>query len=516
MSELEPHIRHSLERLVRRATDSHLDWEDVKARARNGRRRTSVLAGTALACLVIGVAAGFGVGPGLWHLFAGTPVSPDRLSPEEQRFFASMSSGKPVLRSEPNALELKQLKGKVSIRLLATRGGRSFYVIDVRGPTPRRCLAIGRARTSELLGSMGCFPPGQFPSPEQPIADYSEFGASARDPVVRIERLEGFAADAVVKVGLLDAHGKLTAPVLVVDNTYLRTTGLPIGEVQAIVAYDRSGRRVSCLDVARAPIVTDPGKTVDACGERTKPAPPMRAAAPPPRPQPPKLGRHLQEGSSGGVSVDIYEPGIAVFELGGVDSATRRLLTGPSGLVLGCLRVRFYRGQWLADEYTGSARFAKQLVRDFVGQAPDATSQLPPPYDGCELGGLYGHRWNDAFGTRDVVEIPLTDEGRHFFNDRATARDLAYFVRSGRVQRIRLSANPKDGLEAFVRRYPSRVIELSSSTARAPEHAIGFWIGERTIVFKATSSTGREFLVVARRRTLKLPEKNLGDLAFVF
>jgi hypothetical protein len=31
-----------------------------------------------------------------------------------------------------------------------------------------------------------------------------------------------------------------------------------------------------------------------------------------------------------------------------------------------------------------------------------------------------------------------------------------------------------------------------------------------------TSSTKRRFFVVAKRGTLKLPERNLGDLGFVF
>jgi hypothetical protein len=274
MSELDVQLKHSLDRLVRLATDAPLDWDDVGHRARSGRTRLSILAGAALVCLMVGVAAGFGVGPGLWRLVAGTPVSPDRLSSEEKQMFASMSSGKPVLRTEPDSPELKRLTGKVSIRLLATRGDHTFYVIDVHGPRVTQSLAIGRAsRAGELFGSMNCSAGHWFPSEEHPIADYSSVRSSRGDPVTRIMRLEGFAADAVTKVG---------------------------------------------------------------------------------------------------------------------------------------------------------------------------------------------------------------------------------------------------GLEAFVHSFPKRVVELSSPGARAPEHTIGFWIGDRTIVFTATSSTGRRLFVVANRGTLKLPEKNLGDLAFVF
>lgn len=184
------------------------------------------------------------------------------------------------------------------------------------------------------------------------------------------------------------------------------------------------------------------------------------------------------------------------------------MITGPRGLEYGCLRAHFRHGLWDAWEVQAVGRFSRRLV------FKDPTTH--PPYDGCEIGGLYGHRWWDAFGTRDAIEIWLTSRGRHFFNDRAAARDLAYFVRSGRVHKIRLSADPRSGLLAIMRRYRGRFAELGSPSARVARHVIGFWIGARTIVFTTTSSTGRRLFVVAERGSLHLPAKNLGDLAFVF
>jgi hypothetical protein len=93
---------------------------------------------------------------------------------------------------------------------------------------------------------------------------------------------------------------------------------------------------------------------------------------------------------------------------------------------------------------------------------------------------------------------------------------LAYFVRSKRVQRIRLSSSPRPVLIELTRRFPGRVLELASPTERAREDAIGFWVGRGEITFSTTSSTGSQFFVVAKRGTLRLPTKNLGDLAFVF
>jgi hypothetical protein len=222
----------------------------------------------------------------------------------------------------------------------------------------------------------------------------------------------------------------------------------------------------------------------------------------------------LQHGASQGARVDVYSSGTAIFDLRRIAPTARHLLNGPHGLNYGCIKARLNRGLWHAGEYMLASPFKTRLR--FSWTASLSVPQPVPPYDGCELGGAYGHRWDDAFGTRDAVEIWLTVRGRHFFNDRAAARDLAYFVRSRRVQQIRLSAAPRAGLQWFVRRYPRRVVELTAPGGRVPRNVIGFWIGPRTIAFTATSSTHRRFFVVARRGTLKLPSNNLGDLAFVF
>jgi hypothetical protein len=220
--------------------------------------------------------------------------------------------------------------------------------------------------------------------------------------------------------------------------------------------------------------------------------------------------RPIQHGTAQGVRVDVYSSGVAVFDLRRVAPTPRRLLHGPDGITYGCFHARFTHGIWHTAEYAlDGHRFSRRLVFRW--------NHLTAPYDGCELGGLYGHRWNDAFGTRNAVEIWLTPLGRHFFNDRAAARDLAYFVRSRRIQQqLRLAANPQVGLAWFVNRYPGRVVEMAKPSGRVAKDVIGVWIGPQTITFTATSSTHRRFFVVAKRGTYKLPLKNLGDLAFAF
>jgi hypothetical protein len=226
----------------------------------------------------------------------------------------------------------------------------------------------------------------------------------------------------------------------------------------------------------------------------------------------------LQHGVSQGVRVDVYAPGRVVFDLTHANATVRGMLRGPQ-IAPGCVRARLVNGLWRAIDVGTTSPLRRRVQVDLAPTSapPGAVgARLRVPYDGCEIGGLYGHRWNDAWGTRDAVEVWLTVRGRHFFNDRAAARDLAYFVRSGRVQKIRISATPRPELERFVKRYPRRVVQMGRSSGRVPKHVIGFWIGPRTIVFTTTSPTGRRLFVVAKRGTLRLPSKNLGDLAFVF
>ncbi|HZC28454.1 MAG TPA: hypothetical protein VE269_01850, partial [Gaiellaceae bacterium] len=294
MTEFDPQLEQSLSRLVARVADRDPNWRDVERRAASARRRLGVVWIAAGLLFAVGAATGFGFGGGLWSLVAGKPVSPDRLSPEERRLLASMSSGEPVLRTEPDSPLLRNLGRRVSIRLLATRGGRSFYVIRVQGPQPRYCTSI--ARRGDVFGALECSPL-PFPSPDRPVADFSVFFQRPSDPQPRVGRLTGFAADGVDKVGFLDSSGKLVAPVPVVDNTYLRETGIPTSGVTAIAAFTRDGKRVFCEDIGRGVASPDP------CGDRAqqRAGVPPPTLPPPPPPTPSRLGAHLQHGSAQGV-----------------------------------------------------------------------------------------------------------------------------------------------------------------------------------------------------------------------
>ena len=515
-TDFSPQLRQSLDRLIGyEALDAQQDWGDVAKRAARGRRRSLVLAILACFALAVFVSAACAFGTDLWQLVAGKPVSTKRLSPEERRMFASLASGRPMLRTQPNDPALRRLGKHVSVRLLADRSGLTFYVIEVRGRYPTRCYATGHAGQPSLFGSMMCPIPGQragpgsFPSAEKPVLDQSLF--LPRGGQARVFRLMGFAAVAVKKVGLLTADGDVIARLPVVNSTYMSTTGLPAKLVEAIVAFDGSGRRVYCEDIAAE----------DPCRNRQAPG---HVTAPSLWPRPVRIGALVQRGDSQGVSVSTYDPGVAIFDVSSASARVRRLAADRASA--GCLRARFLNGRWLDDEELVSSglssrgtvsRRPDRFRVDLVGSDPTLLAhEVPPPYDGCELSGFYGHRWNDAYGTHALAEIPLSEAGRHFFNDRAAARDLAYFVRSKLVRQIRLNSSPRPALEALARRYPRRVVGLRREDQYAPEDKIGFWIGPRTIRFTTTSSTGRRFFVTAAQRTGKLPRNNLGDLALVF
>jgi hypothetical protein len=500
MSEIDPQVQQSLERLVGRTVNTPRDWEDVVSRARAARRRRAAVAILSGVLVIAGVSTAFAYAPGLRGLIAGTPVSPNRLSPEEKLMLASMSSGTRVLATKPNDPRLRRLGGLVSIRLLANRGGYRFYVVDLKGQRPQRCFATGRANQRSLLGSLHCAERWNFPSAKLPVLDESVWEASREHPEWHVFRLQGFAADGVAKVGLLDEHDRLVAAVPVVSNTYLRSTGLPTEGVKAIVAYDRSGRQVFCEGGSSCPSAPEPAR---------KPATPPRLVTPPRR------GKHLQRGSGDGVVVDIYQPGIALVDLRTMIPRARRFVA--SSVAFSCARVRFLGGRWVVD--TGGAGFraaaAGRMRFELVGGDP-LRGDLPPPYDACEISGPRGHRWNDALGNHAPAEVPLTRSGRLFFEERAVARDLAYFVRSDRVQRIRRSEAPLPALQALSRRYTGRVMQLPAGSAMPPKGAVGFWVGARRLVFAETTPSGRRLFVVAKRGTLKLPSQNLGELAFVF
>ncbi|MDX6411132.1 MAG: hypothetical protein QOE91_648, partial [Gaiellaceae bacterium] len=131
---------------------------------------------------------------------------------------------------------------------------------------------------------------------------------------------------------------------------------------------------------------------------------------------------------------------------------------------------------------------------------------LPHPWDGCEIGGSYGHLWPDRNGAHAAVEIPLTEKGRRYFADRAAARDLALFVRTHGVKRFRSETGA--ALARDLGRYP--VVRSTSP----PFGKIGWAPTASGVTFVERSPTGRRFSVEVRDG--KVVRTSLKGYALVF
>jgi hypothetical protein len=231
--------------------------------------------------------------------------------------------------------------------------------------------------------------------------------------------------------------------------------------------------------------------------------PPPRAVRPPvvksprlPAPTPP-----LYRGEAGGVRITAGRNGVVVFDTSGATRHVRTLLR--SRATFGCFSfMQFHRaapagaGFWRAVE-------PRVAVRIFG---------LRRPFDGCDIRAGHGHLWPDRNGSHSVVEVAFSARGRRYFADRAAARDLALFVRSDEMHRIRRLTG--DALRAaLTRSYGGAIRELRSPRA-ALRSSIGYVVRDDGVTFVERSATGRLFNVVIRGG--RIASQNVKPLGFVY
>ena len=222
---------------------------------------------------------------------------------------------------------------------------------------------------------------------------------------------------------------------------------------------------------------------------------PARSNVPPSRPQ--------QHGTGNGVTVTAGANGVVLFDTRGIDPSVRPLVdTKHARVGFGCFKLVREFGIVDRKGMGFEGRFAASVALRIFG--------LPRPWDGCEIQGSYGHRWPDRNGSHTAVEIGLTPKGRRFFSDRAAARDLALFVRTAKIQRIRKLTGAQ--LLAGLSRYP--VVHLGSPASTPPLGKIGFAPTPDGVVFVERSASGRRFVVEVRHR--RIARQNLKPYAFVF
>jgi len=466
--------------------DTSADWDDVLRRASPPRARlrrlTVVLALTLLVMVAVGSA--LALTGRLGGLFHGTPVND--LTPRE-RFLLSEFD----------------MTGKVE--LITKRNGLAFYVIRQRDG--RICYSIGLIPSKKLTpaqkeaatrfnGSTGCIDPRIFPTKAVPVLDYSFYSYRPGDAESRLAGLQGFAADPVARIGVIGRDNRIVFSVPVDHNVYTAGKRGIMG-ARGIVALGKGGKVlwVQCTAVGRAPAPQFPS---GGCGKyKNSPSPNLPPIKPKPRPTKPSGPVVVQRGSSDGLSVLVRGAKIeANFEH--VSAQTRRSLIFKDGrVVLGCFRLVTVGGTLNSSGTYYTKPFA--TVIRIGGQVPLGARAAPvAPFDGCTTMGSYGHTWNDAHGTHDTIEIPLTARGRRFFSERATARDIAWLARARVFHDIRYARQPLDAIEV-ARQLGSHVVPLASPNATPPNGKLGIWLGApRHIVLVERTTTGRRLYLELR------------------
>jgi hypothetical protein len=469
------------------------DWDDVLRRAKGSspsiRRLTLLVAVALLAVLAVGSALALsGRLSGLLH---GTPVND--LTPRER-----------FVLSEIN------MNGKVS--LIATRGSDAFYVI--RQPDGRLCYSIGDTRkgrtpfqreTRIRFGSIGC-PDGRvFPSRAVPVLDYSAYMLRPGDGSASLTALRGFASDPVARIGVIGRDNRIVYSVPVSQNVY--TSGKKrIAGARGIVALGKDGKPLWVQCTARRP----PGfNRSRGCGKyKTSPPVVLPPVAHPRKPVKPPGPVVVQRGSADGVSVVVRGAEITA-NFGGLSPEKHRLLATRGRITLGCFKLVTVGGK----PYTSGAGVSKPFttvlhVRPF---SPDSAQRAP--FDGCSATGSYGHTWNDANGTHDTVEIPLTPRGNHYFAERAAARDLAWLARARVFKDIRYAKEPLSA-ESAARRLGGHVVPLATPNATPPTGKLGIWLGDpKRIVLAERAPTGRRLYLEIRHGVIY--QTNLIGLASI-
>lgn len=132
--------------------------------------------------------------------------------------------------------------GFTQVWRIATHGNTNFLEFDTT--TGRHCYGTGQPRAAWPIDVVMCGDRAPFfPSLERPILDLSVATFEKGDSVVHFAKVDGFAADGITRVALLNARGVTIGQVPVTGNTYSAST-LPVEPVTAIAALDSAGNVV--------------------------------------------------------------------------------------------------------------------------------------------------------------------------------------------------------------------------------------------------------------------------------
>ena len=496
------------------------DWREVRRRVR---RRTGRVVIAATALLAALVAAGFAIGGQVIGVFDAhakrVPLS--SFSARDREVLVTSMCPHPVLRTAPGGSPQAVCReGAPSIEEIANDGSEVHY--RIRYPWGLTCVASGpvggrhdTAFGDSRIANLGCnaWAPGHklVPTPQRPITVDASFGSSVKNPHVRLLRLSGLAGRGVVTVGLVRKVGRpLKVPVR--DNAYAFRS-IPDLPWIAVAAYARDGRQVyreTLPGVGRlvARLESPPAKS-----SVWSPGPPKRPS-----------GASLQHAASPEAVADVYRNGVVLLRFASTSSTAYRRLVRSSGSSsdtagVDCLKVAFGRGRWNSVGGGSNAHVGPLMGARFGGgDGAHPIGGMPsPPFDVCQISGTYGRYWNDEEGTHELVEVPFTPIGRRLLDERATARDLAYLVRSKKMHAFRLAIHrgePAPSADELVRTFGSRVVPLATRNGTAPNGKVGVWSDGKLIVATELTPGGRRLYVTID--ALRIGSNNIRDLSFLY
>jgi hypothetical protein len=113
--------------------------------------------------------------------------------------------------------------------------------------------------------------------------------------------------------------------------------------------------------------------------------------------------------------------------------------------------------------------------------------------------------------------VPFNALGRRYLGERATARDLAYWVRTTKLHRIRLAIHRGErgpSAQELARIFGPRLVPLASSDGTAPDGKVGVWTDGKVIVASELTPAGRRLYVTID--ALRIGQNNIRDLSFVY
>jgi len=508
------------EALRERRDDS--DWLDVRRRARRrGLRAGAVLAAAAAVLVALFVAPGIGLGGRIIGLFTGPgkPVPFAKLASNDQRMLVTSFCRHVTLTTSPGRPpQTKCLDGSPTVSEIANDGKRAYWKIVY--PDGRLCVASGSAQIhrhrifgDSQIGEMECSEGANatrlLPSPKRPITTQIAGSLSPDTGGGRLTRVAGLAGEGVVTVALVDKSG--FAFKTRVEGRQYALMGFPDKDWVAIVAFDASGSEVYREELP-------PRRTL-------WPAQAPAAPAAQPRPvhpsQPQPAGRTIQHANVTGATIDVYASGVAVVHFTsetGPFAFLREHGGERDGVTLECGLVAFGARRWATYSWGASRPLAREVRANVTSRPPMRGGGPTPPFDACDVRGHYGRRWDEHVGYHSAVEFAFNDTAKRFFDERAAARRIAYFVRSPKMHEIRRAlkaGGTAPSSEEIASRFDSSVVALQSRDETPPAGKVGVWSdGRATIVASERAGDGRPMWVELDHG--RLGPHNLHSLAFVF